>query len=113
MRQWLLMNTKAYINYFSQIASLSDEEQFKVLEKARYCAFTELKLNGKSVAYLIFSIALGFVAPVISFMLFGFSNIHNAVATAIGGVVVHLVYKKLNATLLEKGLNEVLKRNVT
>ena len=107
------MNTKSYINYFIEIASLSESEQSELLEKARYCAFTELKLNGKSGAYFIFSIILGFLLPVASFVFFEFSIIHNALATGIGVIISLLVYKKLYATILKKGLNKVLKENGT
>jgi hypothetical protein len=107
------MNTKSYINYFSEIAFLSDEEQLEVLEKARYCAFTDLQLNGKDAGYFIMSIALGCVVPIASFVLFGFSIILNALATGIGVVITLLVYKKLYATILQKGLSKVLMENVT
>jgi hypothetical protein len=107
------MNTKSYINYFSEIASLDDEEQLEILERARYCAFTDLKLNGKSAAYFILSIALGFLVPVASFVLLGFSIIHNALAAGVGVVLSLLVYKKLYATILKKGLDKVLMENGT
>jgi len=107
------MNTKPYINYFNEIASLSSKEQLEVLEKARYCAFTELKLSGQSAVYFILSIVVGFLVPIISFLFFGFSIIHNAIAAGIGVVVTLLVYKKLYALILGKGLNKVLTENGT
>lgn len=107
------MNTKIYINYFKDIASLSESEQSKLLEKARYCAFAELKLGGKSAIYFILSLVIGFLLPITSFVVFGFSVAHNATAAGIGVIVSLLVYKKLYATILYKGLTKVLASNGT
>jgi uncharacterized membrane protein (DUF485 family) len=107
------MNSKAFINYFPEISSLNKERQEALLEQARYASFTELKLSGKSALYFILSLVISFTFPVTSFLLFGASILVNSLFIGVGCFVSLLIYKKLYSSLLQQGLNEVLKSNAT
>ncbi|NVK56529.1 MAG: hypothetical protein HWE26_13025 [Alteromonadaceae bacterium] len=102
------MNTKYYVNHFDEIAAFSEEEQLSLLEQARICTFTELKLGANSALYLVLALLAGFLLPVTSMTLFGSSVLYNAVAVGLGTVVSLLLYKTLNATLIHRGLTRVL-----
>ena len=107
------MNSKAFINYFPEIASLEKDRQEDLLEQARYASFTELKLSGKSALYFIASLLVSFMFPITSFLLFGSSILINSLFIGVGCLVSLLLYKKLYSSLLQQGLNEVLKSNAT
>lgn len=105
------MNTKDYINYFTEISELSIGEQEDVLEKARYEAFVNLKLSGVSAFYFVSTILLGFSFVAASAFYFGYQSLYNLIALALGIFVQLYLTKWLNGRLLYKGLKSVLSSN--
>ncbi|MFC4700513.1 hypothetical protein ACFO4O_10110 [Glaciecola siphonariae] len=107
------MNSKNFINYFSEIASLDKDKQEVILEQAHYVSFTKLKLSGKSALYFILSLLVSLIFPITSFLMFGASILINGLSIGVGVFVSLLLYKRLYSSLLQRGLNEVLKNNAT
>ena len=102
------MNTKTYINRFPEIATLNEVEQEAILEQARYVAFTRLGLSGRSALFFLFSLITGLLFPFVTFTFFHSSTITNTLAIGVGCFVTVIMYQKLYASLLRKGLITVL-----
>jgi len=107
------VNTKDYINYFPELDGKGEDEQFAILEKARYHAFVVQRLSAKSVMFLLASFAIGAIFPAVSFVLFGNNIIANALSIGIGIFIGLTVNKKLNSFILKQGLQSVLSGNGT
>uniref|UniRef100_UPI002FE0A44C hypothetical protein n=1 Tax=Alteromonas sp. S015 TaxID=3117401 RepID=UPI002FE0A44C len=107
------MNSKSFINYFPEIASLDESEQETLLEQARYAAFAKLNLSGQSALFFIGSLLAGFSVPVLTLCIFGYSILSAAIASGLGCVLALILHKKLYGKLIKKGLDEVLKSNAT
>ena len=100
--------SKAYINYYSEISHLSVDEQVKILEKARYEAFVNLKLSGKSACYFSGSLVLFFLPVALSILFFGFYSIPTLLLFVISVTGPTLLNRYLQSKLIRKGLKSVL-----
>ncbi|WP_371193310.1 hypothetical protein [Glaciecola sp. SC05] len=98
------MNTKHYINYFSEIKDKSKEEQAQLLEQARFETFAKLKLSGFSALNLLFSLLIIAALTVASAIQFGYPSLYNIVALIIGLGIQHYFLKWADGRLLKKGL---------
>jgi hypothetical protein len=101
------MNTSDFIGSCEEIRDLSQQDQLEILEQVRIVAFSELKLGGQAVPYLVLILLIGvavtFIATIFTTMLLlpiwiGLSVLASA-----------FVYQRLMKKLLHKGLSSVLK----
>ncbi|WP_131811765.1 hypothetical protein [Paraglaciecola hydrolytica] len=100
--------SKAYINYYSEISHLPVDEQEKILEKARYEAFVNLKLSGRSACYLFGCLSLFFLPVALSISFFGFFSIPTLLLFVISVTGPTLLNRYLQGKLIHNGLNSVL-----
>ncbi len=105
------MRSSDYINYFAEIKMLDNSEQEALLEKARYEAFTNQKLSGKSALYFIVSLLAAMLIAIIPPYIIGFSLIVNTMFLGFGILVSQYLSKWLNGRLLYQGLKHVISRN--
>jgi hypothetical protein len=101
---------KRYVNKFSEIAGLPEEQQFIFLEIARVEAFVTMKLSGLSALYLFGSLLAFFipVAIVIFYFDYNLIAISLTLAAALGAQIY--VNSRLQAQLIRRGLQAVLSR---
>jgi len=90
---------------------LNNPEQVALLEKARYEAFTNQKLSGKSALYFIISLLVAMLIAIIPPYIIGFSLIVNAIFLGFGILVSQFLSKWLNGRLLYQGLKHVISSN--
>lgn len=102
------MNSKSYVNSFSEIRLNSKEEQEEILEKARYEAFTTLNLAGKATLYLVICVLVAFIAGSLPLFFLDFSPVVNAVSTGVGVAIAIVIYRAMYGRLLHQGVIYVL-----
>lgn len=102
------MNTKYYINYFSEIKEKPKQEQAEILEQARFQTFAILKLSGFSALNLLASLLIIAALAVASAVYFTYPSIYNLVAVAIGLGIQHYFLKWADGRLLRRGLKLAL-----
>ena len=107
------MNTKDYINYFSELNEFEPAKQEALLEQARYQAFTKMGLAGQSALYLVLSWLLVLLLPALVFFFWGYDVTINSLAIGLGILLSLVIHKRLNGYLLRQGLHKVLSGNVT
>ncbi|MDC8830613.1 hypothetical protein [Alteromonas gilva] len=100
--------SKAYINYYTEIRHLPVDEQEKILQQARYEAFSTLQLNGISAAYFFGSLALFFTPVALALTFSGPLSLPTILASGISIVGAMLLNRYLQGKLIRKGLNRVL-----
>jgi hypothetical protein len=100
--------SNSYINYYPEISHLSADEQEKILEKARYEAFVNLKLSGISACYLFGSLVLFFVPVALSISFFGFFSMPTLLLFVISVAGPTFLNRYLQSKLIRKGLNSIL-----
>lgn len=105
---------KNYLGYFDAIKHLDHDTQLTLLEKARYEAFVVQKLNGKSLVYRFYLVAvwLALTLAIVSVTLLFALPIW--LGSAIPPLMVPLLLladKRLQAPLLEKGLQAYLEQH--
>ena len=100
--------SKAYVNYYPEISHLPVDEQEKILEKARYEAFVNLKLAGISAFYLCGSLVLFFLPVALSIYLFGFFSMPTLFLFVISVTGPTFLNRYLHSKLIRKGLNRIL-----
>ena len=105
------MRSSNYINYFSEIKMIDVSEQEALLEKARYEAFTNQNLSGKSALYFIVSLLIAMLIAIIPPYIIGFSLIVNTIFFVFGISVSLYLSKWLNGRLLYQGLKHVISSN--
>lgn len=102
---------KRYIGYFPDIRDLPRDRQSVILEKARYEAFVSLRLTGRVALYFLFSLSLGFAIVLFGQLALDLGSRMGFATVAVAIVVSLLVYRKLYATLLRRGLRKYLDDN--
>ena len=102
---------KRYIGYFSEIRNLPRDRQSDILEKARYEAFVNLRLTGQVAVYLLLSLGIGFAIVLFGQLALDLGSRMGFATVAVAIVVSLLVYRKLYATLLYRGLRKYLDEN--
>ena len=107
------MNSKSYINYFSEIEHLDRTEQQQLLEKARYNAFVVQGLSGKCLFNYFIALIAALIFPVLAFIYFSHFLIAISAASAMGIFIGLLLLRRLNGHLLRKGLGAALSANST
>ena len=96
---------------FPAIAHLSDDAQIDLIEKARYQAFVELGLAGRSAGYFFAAIILGFIIAAAPLLFFGYQGWLLTLTLALGLIVSNLSYQLLYARLLRRGLESYLSQH--
>ena len=107
------MNTKDYINYFPELDGKDANEQFTILEKARYHAFVVQRLSAKSMMFMFASIVMGAIFPALSLILFGNDIVTNALSIGIAIFICLTVNKRLTGLILKQGLDGFFSDNDT
>jgi len=104
------MESKDYVNYFSEIKDLSEVEQERLLEKARGQAVTTQERIGVVSMNLLLCFVTGFVVGMIlSFPLVGdFEDAIIPISVGAAMIVSSLHYKHSKVQQLRKGLLSVL-----
>lgn len=102
---------KRYIGYFPEIRDLPKDQQSRILEKARYEAFVSLRLTGRVALYFLLSLGLGFAIVLFGQMVLDLGSRMGFVTVAVAAVIALIVYRKLYATLLYRGLRKYLDEN--
>lgn len=89
---------------YKETSHLPKSEQTLLLEKARYAAFTELKLGPRAVLHFALILIFGTVAMFMS------SQILNSyLSSGLVGLAMVLAYQISNSSIIAKGLKHVLK----
>ena len=101
------MNTNRFVDSFDEIRDLSREDQLKILEQARWAAFSQLGLAGQSALYLVLTVVIGFIIAAVATAVTGLVLMPVWVGLSVLGSV--LLYQRLMKGLLHKGLASVLK----
>ena len=101
------MNTHKYIGRFEEINDRSEQDQLALLERARYVAFTELKLGGRAALYVALTILVSFAMAVVAAYVTGL--VFLPVWLGLSGFISFSLSQKMTKGLLHKGLSQVLK----
>jgi hypothetical protein len=107
------MDTKDYINYFSELSEFEPAKQEAILEQARYQAFTKMGLAGKSASFTALSWLSVLLLPALVVFFWGYDVIINSLAIGLGILLSLVIQKRLNGYLLRQGLQKVLSGNGT
>ncbi len=105
------MRTKGCVGKFPAIAHLSEDAQIDLIEKARYQAFVEHGMAGKSAGYFFVAIIVGFVIAATPLLFFGYHGWLLTVTLALGLIVSNFSYQLMYARLLRHGLESYLAEN--